>query len=296
VFERFTGRTRQVVVMAQDEARALKHSSIGTEHILLGLLSEEEGFAARLLAKLGVTLAETRQRAAAMTSQGDAAVVSGQIPFTPRARKALELALREALSLGHNYIGTEHLLLGLLHEEECTACRILADLGHGPLELREEILAALVEPIRLEREQRPPSFELPPLAPEFALEVQRVCEEKIRAIEDGNFARAAAMRDRERSLIEAASVLERVWAGSSGDSRRAEEPVAVIGSRPSPARIRGTQRFEHKVAILSPDDLDGSLREAATGGWELISVVTDGLYAFFKRRRHPGSPLAGEGR
>ena len=111
VFERFTERARQVVVLAQDEARALKHNYIGTEHILLGLLREEEGLAARVLESLDITVEEVRAQVARIVGQGDE-VTTGQIPFTPRAKKVLELALREALSLGHNYIGTEHILLG----------------------------------------------------------------------------------------------------------------------------------------------------------------------------------------
>jgi ATP-dependent Clp protease ATP-binding subunit ClpC len=128
VFERFTERARQVVVLAQDEARDLKHNYIGTEHLLLGLLREEEGLAARALASLGVTLEETRAQVATIIGQGDE-VATGQIPFTPRAKKVLELSLREALSLGHNYIGTEHVLLGVVRENQGVASRILLDLG-----------------------------------------------------------------------------------------------------------------------------------------------------------------------
>ena len=117
MFERFTERARQVVVLAQDEARALKHNYIGTEHILLGLLREEEGLAARVLESLDITVEEVRAQVARIVGQGDE-VTTGQIPFTPRAKKVLELALREALSLGHNYIGTEHILLGLVRENE----------------------------------------------------------------------------------------------------------------------------------------------------------------------------------
>src|SRR5438552_1345501 len=126
VFERFTERARQVVVLAQDEARALKHNYIGTEHILLGLLREEEGLAARVLESLDITVEEVRAQVARIVGQGDA-VTTGQIPFTPRAKKVLELALREALSLGHDYIGTEHILLGLVRENEGVAARILLD-------------------------------------------------------------------------------------------------------------------------------------------------------------------------
>src|SRR5690242_8228844 len=126
MFERFTERARQVVVLAQDEARTLKHNYIGTEHILLGLLREEEGLAARVLDSLDITVEEVRAQVARIVGQGDE-VTTGQIPFTPRAKKVLELALREALSLGHNYIGTEHILLGLVRENEGVAARILLD-------------------------------------------------------------------------------------------------------------------------------------------------------------------------
>jgi ATP-dependent Clp protease ATP-binding subunit ClpC len=128
VFERFTERARQVVVLAQDEARGLKHNYIGTEHLLLGLLREEEGLAARVLESLDVTIDETRAQVARIVGQGDE-VGAGQIPFTARAKKVLELSLREALSLGHNYIGTEHVLLGLARENQGVASRILLDLG-----------------------------------------------------------------------------------------------------------------------------------------------------------------------
>ena len=121
MFERFTERARQVVVLAQDEARALKHNYIGTEHILLGLLREEEGLAARVLESLDITVEEVRAQVARIVGQGDE-VTTGQIPFTPRAKKVLELALREALSLGHNYIGTEHILLGLVRENHDLPC------------------------------------------------------------------------------------------------------------------------------------------------------------------------------
>ena len=126
MFERFTERARQVVVLAQEEARTLKHNYIGTEHILLGLLREEEGLAARVLEGLEITVEEVRAQVIRIVGSGEE-VTSGQIPFTPRAKKVLELALREALSLGHNYIGTEHILLGLVRENEGVAARILAD-------------------------------------------------------------------------------------------------------------------------------------------------------------------------
>ncbi len=151
MFERFTERARQVVVLAQDEARALKHNYIGTEHILLGLLREEEGLAARVLESLDITVEEVRAQVARIVGQGDE-VTTGQIPFTPRAKKVLELALREALSLGHNYIGTEHILLGLVRENEGVAARILLDFDADAEKIRNEIIRMLSGPGRRQQQ------------------------------------------------------------------------------------------------------------------------------------------------
>jgi ATP-dependent Clp protease ATP-binding subunit ClpA len=142
VFERFTERARQVVVLAQDEARVLKHGYIGTEHLLLGLLREEEGVAAQVLRELGITLEEIRAQVARIVGQG-AEVTTGQIPFAPRAKKVLELALREALHLGHNYIGTEHILLGLAREDEGVAARILLDFDTDGEKIRNAVIESL---------------------------------------------------------------------------------------------------------------------------------------------------------
>ena len=158
MFERFTERARQVVVLAQDEARALKHNYIGTEHILLGLLREEEGLAARVLESLDITVEEVRAQVARIVGQGDE-VTSGQIPFTPRAKKVLELALREALSLGHNYIGTEHILLGLVRENEGVAARILLDFDADAEKIRNEIIRMLSGPGRRGQAQGGPAGE-----------------------------------------------------------------------------------------------------------------------------------------
>jgi ATP-dependent Clp protease ATP-binding subunit ClpA len=142
VFERFTERARQVVVLAQDEARALGHNYLGTEHILLGLLREDEGLAARMLESFGIRLEEVRAKVVRLVGQGDE-VVTGQIPFTKHATRVLELALREALSLGHNYIGTEHILLGLIRENESVAARILLDYDADGEKVRGEVIRML---------------------------------------------------------------------------------------------------------------------------------------------------------
>src|ERR1700744_5860897 len=145
MFERFTERARQVVVLAQEEARTLKHNYIGTEHILLGLLREEEGLAARVLESLDITVERVRAQVVRIVGSGEE-VTSGQIPFTPRAKKVLELALREALSLGHNYIGTEHILLGLVRENEGVAARILLDFDADSEKIRNEVIRMLSAP------------------------------------------------------------------------------------------------------------------------------------------------------
>jgi hypothetical protein len=145
VFERFTERARQVVVLAQEEARALSHNYIGTEHILLGLLREQDGLAARALESLGVTVERTREHVTRIVGSGEEAT-TGQIPFTPRAKKVLELALREALSLSHNYIGTEHILLGLIRENEGVAARILLDFDADAEKVRNAVIRMLSTP------------------------------------------------------------------------------------------------------------------------------------------------------
>ena len=142
MFERFTERARQVVVLAQDEARALGHGYIGTEHLLLGLLREEEGLGARVLQSLGVTVDEVRARVARIVGAGTS-YRPGQIPFTPHAKRALELSLREALSLGHSYIGTEHLLLGLVRENQGVGAQILLEFGIDPEKIRDEVIRML---------------------------------------------------------------------------------------------------------------------------------------------------------
>jgi ATP-dependent Clp protease ATP-binding subunit ClpA len=141
VFERFTERARHVVVLSQDEARSLKHNYIGTEHILLGLLREENGIAARALASLRITIDEVRAEVVRIVGAG-ADESPGALPFTPRAKKTLERALREALSLGHRYIGTEHILLGLVSIEEGVAARVLEALAAGvePEDVRAQVL------------------------------------------------------------------------------------------------------------------------------------------------------------
>jgi len=142
MFERFTDRARRVVVLAQEEARLLNHSYIGTEHILLGLIHEGEGVAAKALESLSISLDAVRAQVEEIIGQGGSSP-SGHIPFTPRAKKVLELSLREALQLGHNYIGTEHILLGLLREGEGVATQVLVKLGADLGKVRQQVIQLL---------------------------------------------------------------------------------------------------------------------------------------------------------
>jgi prophage maintenance system killer protein len=143
-FARFTDRARRVMVLVQEEARLLNHNYIGTEHLLLGLIREHDGVAAKALATSGISLEAVRAQVEEIIGQGESAP-TGHIPFTPRAKKVLDLSLREALQLGHNYIGTEHLLLGLIREGEGIAAQVLVNLGAGHARLRKQVLRLLAD-------------------------------------------------------------------------------------------------------------------------------------------------------
>jgi hypothetical protein len=144
VFERFTERARRVIVLAQEETLTLKHDYLGTEHILLGLLREQEGLAGRVLRDMGITLAQVRADVARIVGTSEQSV-SGprQVPFTPEAKTVLERTLREAVSLGHNFIGTEHLLLGLVGDRDSVGTRVLLGLDADPQKIRDDILLML---------------------------------------------------------------------------------------------------------------------------------------------------------
>jgi len=142
MFERFTDRARRVMVLAQEEARLVNHSHIGTEHLLLGLIHEGEGVAAQALESLGVSLQTVRQQVEEIIGQGQHAP-AGRMPFTPRAKKVLELARREALAMGHNYVGTEHILLGLIREGDGVAAQVLVRLGADLNRVRQRVIQLL---------------------------------------------------------------------------------------------------------------------------------------------------------
>jgi ATP-dependent Clp protease ATP-binding subunit ClpA len=158
MFERFTERARRVVVLAQEEARLLNHNYIGTEHLLLGLLREGEGVAAGALTSMGIELEAVRSQVEEIIGQG-AAEQAGHIPFTPRAKKVLELSLREAHQLGHNYIGTEHILLGLVREAEGVAAQVLVAFGAGMNQVRQQVTRLLASAGQPEPEGEAPGSE-----------------------------------------------------------------------------------------------------------------------------------------
>jgi ATP-dependent Clp protease ATP-binding subunit ClpA len=159
MFERFTDRARRIVVLAQEEARLLNHSWIGTEHLLLGLIAEGEGVAAKALEAVGMTIENTRERVQMVSSPGSSSP-SGHIPFTPDCKASLEIALREALTLGHNYIGTEHVLLGLIRRESATTTTIFGLLNVNPSEVRMAVLRMLAPP---KPEPTPPPTQVVPV-------------------------------------------------------------------------------------------------------------------------------------
>ena len=211
MFMRFTDRARQVVVLAQVEARGLGHGFTGTEHLLLGLLAEGEGVAALVLESLGISLEEARGWVEEIAGRGQGAP-AGHIPFTPRAKKVLELALQEAVQLGHSYIGTEHLLLALLAEGEGVAAQVLASRGVGYDQARERALSLLAGG----GEQADPREQLVRLAVPGDLadatdQLGQVRRQLRAALDAGDLEAAAALREREKQLRAEKLRLEHQW-------------------------------------------------------------------------------------
>jgi hypothetical protein len=215
MFERFTDRSRRVVVLAQEEARRLDHNYIGTEHILLGLIREGDGVAAQVLESLGISLDAARQQVEGFVGRGQVAP-SGHIPFTPRAKRVLELSLRESLLLGQSYIGTEHILLGLIREGDGVAAQALVTLGADLNQVRQQVIQLLAarpaeEPgpgvtVRLEMvEQRLTAIEqrvgIGSDTGDLDEQLRVVRTEKEAAVDAQNFDRAVSLRDREKQLL-----------------------------------------------------------------------------------------------
>jgi prophage maintenance system killer protein len=218
MFGRFTDRARRAVHLAQEEARLLRHTGIGTEHLLLGLLYEGEGVAAKALESLGISREDVRVQVEEIIGQGPGSP-AGHIPFTPQAKKVLELSLREALALGHHHIGTGHLLLGLLREDKGVAIQALVRLGAGHAPARERVLDLLGG----ECGQADPQTQLAEDLVHAAEQLTQVRQQKEAAFDAGDLDGAAALRDRERLLLADKTRLEQqLTAGVSGRALIAE--------------------------------------------------------------------------
>ena len=250
MFERFTDRARRVVVLAQEEARLLNNDRIGTEHLLLGLIREGEGVAAKALNALGISMAAARQEVEAVIGRGQQPP-SGHIPFSPRAKKVLELSLREGMQLGHNYIGTEHILLGLVREGDGVAAQVLVKLGANLTRVRQQVIRLLHgqqgmgeqligEPEitgqragpadRVERRLRSElhAIELRlsaveqrvgtgPDAGDLDRRIAQVRDEKEAAIDAQDFETAVGLRDSEKRLITEQAARQQEWAATHPD-------------------------------------------------------------------------------
>ncbi len=270
MFERFTDRARRVVVLAHEEARLLKHGYIGTEHLLLGMIREDQGVAARALQQLDVQVEVVRNRVREIIGEGNEAEVEGHIPFTPRAKRVLELSLREALQLGHNYIGTEHILLGLVREGEGVGAQILITLGADLNRVRQLVIGLLhgsrgdetragrpepagvtiagrAVPGRRERtlvsgfrirlseiESRLTAVEqrvgFGPDVGEIDKELVRVLGEKHAAADAQDYEQAAELRDTERRLTAEKAAKQREWSGAHPDLVALAETVGQLGA------------------------------------------------------------------
>jgi ATP-dependent Clp protease ATP-binding subunit ClpA len=254
MFERFTDGARRVVLLGQDEARTLNHDYVGTEHLLLGLVHDTGGVAAKALEGLGISLETVRQQVVEIIGRGRQAP-PGHIPFTPRAKNAMELAQQESDALGHDFIDTEHLLLGLIREGG-VAAQVLAQLGADLDSVRQQVLALTPHQSRTgvlgapgrrgkrERErlldealarlgkmdQRLTAIErwvgMPPDLDDLDREIAEVRGEKETAIDGNDFESAAALRHKEKALLERRMIREKQWTAAAGDR---VSPVAELG-------------------------------------------------------------------
>jgi ATP-dependent Clp protease ATP-binding subunit ClpA len=273
MFERFTDRSRRVVVLAQEEARMLDHNYIGTEHILLGLIREGDGYAARTLESLGISLDAVRQQVEQIIGRGQQAP-SGHVPFTPRAKKVLELSLRESLQLGHNYIGTEHILLGLLREGDGVAAQVLVRLGADLNRVRQQVIQLVhgYQAQDVESAGPRPGSRTPAWLPDDALarfdaldgrltalerwvsmqpdledldrEIAQVRQEKEAAIDRQDSQAATVLRDKEKQLLAARAGREKEWAGSAAGRRTVARELDRLNTEVE--RLRATLR-EHGI-------------------------------------------------
>jgi ATP-dependent Clp protease ATP-binding subunit ClpC len=278
MFERFTDRARRVVVLAQEEARMLNHDYIGTEHLLLGLIREGDGYAARALESLGISLDAVRQQVEEIIGQGQQAP-SGPVPFTPRAKKVLELSLRESVQLGHNSIGPEHILLGMLREGDGVAAQVLVALGADLNRVRQQVIQLVhgyqgqdVPIAGSQLGERPPA-----VLPEDALarvnaldrrltalerwvgmqpdlddldqKIAQIRRDKEAAVDRQDTQAAAALRDKEQQLLAARADREEEWAGSAAGRKTVARELDRLNTELG--RLRATLR-EHGVEPGDP--------------------------------------------
>ena len=266
MFERFTDRARRAVALAQEEARMLNHNYIGTEHILLGLIHEGEGVAAKALESLGISLEAVRQQVKEIIGRGQQAP-SGHIPFTPRAKKVLELSLREADGFGHNYIGTEHILLGLIREGSGVAAQVLVKLGADLNRARQQVVQLLHgragedvigegSPLPGDALTRVDSLDrrlaaierwvgLRPDLNDLDQEIARVRQAKEAAIDRQDFEVSAALRDQERQLLAARAGQEKEWTEAAADRMPLAQELGRVKAELE--RLRAVLR-EHDIA------------------------------------------------
>jgi ATP-dependent Clp protease ATP-binding subunit ClpC len=270
MFERFTERARRVVVLAQEEARMLNHNYIGTEHLLLGLIHEGEGVAAKALESLGISLQAVRRQVEEIIGQGQEAP-PGHIAFTPRAKKVLELSLREAKELGHNYIGTEHILLGLIREGEGVAAQVLVKLGAGLERVRQQVIGLLhgyqgQEPASAGTGEGPGLSDdalaragsldrrlaaverwvgLRPDLDDLDQEIARVSGEKEAAVDRQDFEAAASLRNQEKQLLAARAGRDKEWAEAAADRMSMAQELGRVKAELE--RLRTILR-EHGIA------------------------------------------------
>jgi hypothetical protein len=255
MFERFTDRARRVVVLAQEEARTLNHDYIGTEHLLLGLIHEGQGVAAKALESLGISDEAVTQRIDEIVGRGTKPARSGHIPFTARAKKSLELSLREALQLGHNYIGTEHILLGLIREGEGPGAQVLTGLNADLDTVRERV----VELVRGHQGKQLPALRsgkggrvkrrmlaeilahvqsidsrlsaveqrvgIGPDLRDLDKQIKQVHDDKESAIDAQDFETAAVLRDKEKQLLADKTSRQESWAAAHADLPSLTEEV-----------------------------------------------------------------------
>jgi len=278
MFERFTDRARRVVVLAQEEARMLNHDYIGTEHLLLGLIREGEGYAAKALESLGISLDAVRQQVEEIIGQGQQAP-SGPVPFTPRAKKVLELSLRESVQLGHNSIGPEHILLGMLREGDGVAAQVLVALGADLNRVRQQVIQLMhgyqgqdVPIAGSQLGERPPA-----VLPEDALarvnaldrrltalerwvgmqpdlddldqKIAQIRRDKEAAVDRQDTQAAAALRDKEQQLLAARADREEEWAGSAAGRKTVARELDRLNTELG--RLRATLR-EHGIEPGDP--------------------------------------------